>query len=115
MRRSGMGVDLAIRGDRRTLPAGIELSVYRVVQESLTNVLKHAGATNARVVLDYGDRELTVEIADDGHIAAGPATGGTGVAGMRERVSLCGGEFDAGRGAAGFTVRARIPIAAVAP
>jgi signal transduction histidine kinase len=112
MRRAGMVVDLAIRGTRRPLPAGIELSVYRVVQESLTNVLKHASALRARVVLDYRDRELLVEIADDGHAAIAPAIGGSGVAGMRERVSLCGGEFNAGRGDAGYTVRARIPLAA---
>jgi signal transduction histidine kinase len=112
MRRAGMVVDLAISGTRRPLPAGIELSVYRVVQESLTNVLKHSSASQARVVLEYGDRELIVEIADDGQSAALPATGGSGVAGMRERVSLCGGEFSAGRGGTGFTVRARIPLAA---
>jgi signal transduction histidine kinase len=112
MRRAGMTVDLAIRGDRRALPAGIELSVYRVVQESLTNVLKHASGSKVRVVLDYRDRELLVEIADDGHTTLAPATGGSGVAGMRERVSLCGGEFNASAGAAGFTVRARIPLAA---
>jgi signal transduction histidine kinase len=114
MRRAGMVVDLVIRGARRALPAGIELSVYRVVQESLTNVLKHASASKARVVLDYADRELTVEIADDGHAAVAPATGGSGMAGMRERVSLCGGEFNASRGVAGFTVRARIPLAGAA-
>ena len=113
MRRAGMLVDLSIRGDRRALPAGIELSVYRVVQESLTNVLKHASASKAQVMLDYRDRELIVEIADNGHTTAAPVTGGSGVAGMRERVSLCGGEFNAGRGAAGFTVRASIPLAAV--
>jgi signal transduction histidine kinase len=110
MRRAGMVVDLTIRGTRRALPAAIELSVYRVVQESLTNVLKHAGASKAGVVLDYRDLELIVEIADDGPGAAAAATGGSGVAGMRERVSLCGGEFNAGRGVGGFTVRARIPL-----
>jgi signal transduction histidine kinase len=112
MRRAGMVVELTVRGKRRALPAGIELSVYRVVQESLTNVLKHASASKARVVLDYRDRELIAEIADDGHPTAAVATGGSGVAGMRERVSLCGGEFDASRGDGGFTVRARIPLAA---
>ncbi len=112
MRRAGMVVDLTIRGRRRALPAGIELSVYRVVQESLTNVLKHASASKAGVVLDYRDRELIVEIADDGHTAAAATPGGSGVAGMRERISLCGGEFNAGRGVGGFTVRARIPLAA---
>jgi signal transduction histidine kinase len=112
MRRAGVVVDLAIVGARRPLPAGIELSVYRVVQESLTNVLKHAGASKARVVLNYGDRELIVDVENDARAASAPTTGGSGLAGMRERISLCGGELTAGRRDAGFAVCARIPIGA---
>ena len=112
MRLAGMVVDLTIRGARRPLPAGIELSAFRVVQESLTNVLKHANASKAQVIVDYSDRDLIVEIDDDGRPSATTGTGGSGLAGMRERVNLCGGEFKAGRGDAGFTVRARIPLAA---
>ena len=112
MRRAGVVVDLAIVGARRPLPAGIELSVYRVVQESLTNVLKHAGASKARVVLNYGDRELIVDVENDARATSAPTTGGSGLTGMRERISLCGGELTAGRRDAGFAVCARIPIGA---
>jgi|SRR5450631_85440 signal transduction histidine kinase len=110
VRRAGTVVDLEIGGARRPLPAGIELSAYRVVQEALTNVLKHASASKARVVLTYRDRELIIEIADNGRAPTAPATGGNGLVGMRERVALFGGELIAGPGDAGFTVRARIPL-----
>jgi signal transduction histidine kinase len=110
VRRAGMAVDLAIRGDRRPLPAGIEVSAYRVIQESLTNVLKHANASRARVALTYRDRELIIEIADDGRTAAPLASDGNGLLGMRERMALFGGELAAGRSGAGFTVRARVPL-----
>lgn len=96
------------------LHPGIDLSAYRIVQESLTNTITHARAARARVAVRYGDGELELEICDDG---AGPAANGSetgyghGLVGMRERVALYGGELWAGAGSeAGYTVRARIPI-----
>jgi signal transduction histidine kinase len=121
-------------GDVRELPASIDLSAYRIIQEALTNVVKHAQASRCDVLLDYGDDELRIEITDSGagvpalagavpaqgsgtgHRAAnhGSAWGGSGhgIIGMRERVSLLGGSFSAGPMAGyGFQVAARIPLA----
>ena len=111
MAKSGLDVALRIAGDRPAVPAGVDLSAYRVVQEALTNVLKHAGATRAVVEVAYGDREVTVVITDDGRGAEGPLTGGHGLVGMRERVAVHGGRLDAGPGAAGgFSVTACFPL-----
>ena len=101
-------------GEPRPLPAGLEVCVYRVVQEGLTNVVKHAGGAAARVGLRYGRGELVVTIVDDGR-AAHPAggTSGKGLIGMRERAMLYGGTLDAGREASGgFRVRLTLPIGA---
>ena len=112
VRDAGMPVELAIEGDVRALPRGIDLSAYRIVQEALTNALKHAGPASARVTIRYGAGELEIEIADDGAGAAAPAAGGHGLIGMRERVALFGGDLAAGRrGDGGYAVRARLPIA----
>ena len=112
VREAGMPVELAIEGDVRALPRGIDLSAYRIVQEALTNALKHAGPASARVTIRYGAGELEIEIADDGAGAAAPAAGGHGLIGMRERVALFGGDLAAGRrGDGGYAVRARLPIA----
>ena len=112
VREAGLPVELLVEGERRELPVGIELSAYRIVQEALTNALKHAGDAHATVRVRYRDDSLELEIADDG--AGGPtpvATGGHGLVGMRERVALYGGRFDAGRRASGgFQVRALLPI-----
>jgi signal transduction histidine kinase len=112
VREAGLPVDLRIDGEPRDLPVGIELSAYRIVQEALTNALKHAGEAHASVRIHYGPDSLELEIVDDG--AGGPARaagGGHGLVGMRERVALYGGRLDAGRTAAGgFTVRALLPI-----
>jgi signal transduction histidine kinase len=113
VREAGMPVDLRVEGERRPLPAGVDLSAYRIVQEALTNALKHAGPARARVTVRYGREALDIEIADDG---AGRASGngdggGHGLVGMRERVLLFGGDLDAGHGrAGGYTVRARLPL-----
>jgi signal transduction histidine kinase len=89
------------------------LSVYRIVQEALTNTLKHAGPATAWVCLDYGKDALEVTVRDDGYgqSTGAEASGGHGLLGMRERVHLFGGDFSAGPGqAGGFTVHARFPL-----
>ena len=105
----GLRVELTIEGEPRELPAGVELSAFRIVQEALTNTLKHAHASRADVRLRYTDGGLEMEIADDG-VASTPTGGGRGLVGMRERAALLGGELTAGpRPAGGFSVRARMP------
>ena len=94
------------------MPAPVATAVYRVVQESLTNTVRHAGATRATVSLHYGAADVVVEVADNGGGAGHPAEG-NGIMGMRERVAALGGALTAGpdpRG--GFRVRATIPIVA---
>jgi signal transduction histidine kinase len=111
VREAGLPVEYSVDGERRNLPVGIELSAYRIVQEALTNALKHAGQARAAVHVRYGPDCLELEITDDG--AGAPAEvpgGGHGLAGIRERVSLYGGKFDAStqRGG-GFAVRVLLP------
>ena len=110
VRHAGMPVDLEVSGARRPLPGGIELSAYRVVQESLTNVLKHANASRARVAVDFGTEQLRLEISDDGDGSLVTGASGNGLAGMRERLDLYGGDFSAGPRSRGFAVTARIPL-----
>jgi len=109
---AGLPVELEVLGERRELPLGIELSAYRIVQEALTNALRHAGDARATVRVRYGADQLELEVVDDGAGVAEPvASGGHGLVGMRERVALYGGRFDAGRkGDRGFTVRVVLPI-----
>jgi signal transduction histidine kinase len=115
----GLAVKVRVEGVRPELPAGVDLSAYRIVQEALTNVVRHAGPTRAQVVVCYGDREIAVEITDDGKGA--PSDGrtakvGHGIIGMRERVALFGGDLEAGpRPGGGFRVAARLPFAADRP
>ena len=95
------------------LPAAVDVSVYRIVQEALTNVLKHAGPARAEVTVGCADSAVTIEVTDDGPgNPAPPAPGsGQGLAGMRERVAVFGGDLRAGpRPGGGFTVCARLPI-----
>jgi signal transduction histidine kinase len=110
VRAAGPEVDLQVHGDISTLPAGADLAAYRVVQEALTNVLKHAKSRRARVVINRSPTEVRVEIVDDG--VGGPvSTSGHGLIGMRERVDMFGGEFEAGSlPDGGFRVDARIPL-----
>lgn len=114
MRDAGMMAELVVRGRRRTLPSGQDLCAYRVAQESLTNVLKHAAAAAAEVVVDYGARELTLTVADDGAAktsSAGKRGNPHGIRGMRERAELYGGTLKAGhRASGGFEVVLRLPI-----
>jgi signal transduction histidine kinase len=109
---AGLPVELRVDGEPRSLPVGIELSAYRIVQEALTNALKHAGDAHATVHIRYGADSLELEIVDDG--AGAPvhvSSGGHGLVGMRERVALYGGRLDASRPASGgFAVRVVLPL-----
>ncbi|MEA2141631.1 MAG: hypothetical protein QOI64_61 [Solirubrobacteraceae bacterium] len=112
VRRAGLAVGLRTEGERRVLPDGVGLSVYRIVQEALTNVLKHASAGRAEVVIGFAPDAVDVVISDDGHGAASRNGAGHGLVGMRERVALYGGAFSAGPGPdGGFVVRAHLPLA----
>jgi signal transduction histidine kinase len=116
--KAGLAVKLRVNGTRPPLPAGVDLSAYRIVQEALTNVVKHAGPARAHVVVDYRDQDVRVEVTDDGRGAMTSASDGRvgaghGLIGMRERVAAFGGDFQAGpRPGGGFRVAARLPLAA---
>jgi signal transduction histidine kinase len=113
--QTGLSVDLEITGDVRPLPADVDLCAYRIVQESLTNVLRHAGDDRARVAIGYGERNVLLEIANAaGRIAATTlADGGHhGIGGMRERARQAGGELSVENAAGRFTVRAQLPVGA---
>ncbi|MGA5280561.1 sensor histidine kinase [Streptomyces griseoincarnatus] len=115
-RRAGLEVSVREEGAARALPPGVDLTAYRIVQEALTNVTKHAAGRGARVGLDWGGGRLTVTISDDGGAAAGPPAlsdrpPGYGLIGMRERAAAVGGELTAGpRPEGGFLVTARLPL-----
>jgi signal transduction histidine kinase len=111
VRATGLEIALEVEGAPRPLPAAVDLSAYRIVQEALTNTLKHAGAAHATVRVRYGS-QLDLEIRDDGSGAAnGNGNGGSGLIGMRERVTVLGGSVDTGpRPGGGYRVSARIPI-----
>jgi signal transduction histidine kinase len=121
---AGVHVDLRVSGNRRTVPAGVDLSAFRIIQEALTNVVKHAATPDCRVTVDYRDEELRLEIIDDGRgcalpvgvsgggaSAAGTVPSGHGLIGMGERAHLCGGQFSAGPlPERGFRVAAVLPL-----
>jgi signal transduction histidine kinase len=112
VREAGLPVELTVAGEVRLLPASLDLTAYRLVQEALTNTLKHAGKTRATVIVEYGADALAIEVLDDGR-GVTPATvgGGRGLVGMRERVATFRGELVAGpRAEGGFAVRARLPL-----
>jgi signal transduction histidine kinase len=112
VREAGLPVELRVEGERRELPVGVELSAYRIVQEALTNALKHAGEARAVVHVRYRIDSLELEIVDDGAGDAAPiSSGGHGLVGMRERVALYGGRLDTGRRpSGGFSIRVLLPI-----
>jgi signal transduction histidine kinase len=111
VRRAGLAVELNVQGTPRRLPEALDLSAYRIVQEALTNTLKHAHASRAAIVVRYGEDDLDVEVTDDGVGSNGTATDGRGLIGMRERVALFGGDLRAGTASGGgYTVRARLPL-----
>jgi signal transduction histidine kinase len=111
-RDAGLDVELHVEGRAGPLAPGVDLTAFRLVQEGLTNALKHGGRGRARVILRWSPDILEVEVANriaDGGAAHGLASGGQGLIGMRERVALCGGELRAGPIGRGFVVRARLP------
>lgn len=113
VREAGLPVQLTVEGTRRALPSSLDLTAYRIVQESLTNTLKHAGRTRARVEIRFEDDALAIAVLDEGRgVRAGAAVGGgRGLLGMRERVLIFGGELRAGpRAEGGFAVHARLPL-----
>jgi signal transduction histidine kinase len=122
VRQAGLTVDLTVRGQARELPATVELNAYRIIQESLTNSLKHAGPTRTAVVLDYRSDSLDIEVSDHGPSGPAPAArdagacSGYGLIGMQQRVALLGGELTAGsEDQHGFRVAAHLPMAGVVP
>ncbi len=107
---AGVRVDVQWRGPRRPLPAEVDLSAFRIIQEAVTNVVRHADAAGCQVLIDHHDEELSIVISDDGRGGA-IAASGYGIAGMRERASLLGGQLAAGpRPGGGFRVAARLPV-----
>ncbi|MEU5864586.1 sensor histidine kinase [Nonomuraea sp. NPDC047529] len=110
-RSTGVPATVTVTGDRRDLPAEVDRAAYRIVQEALTNVSKHAGPATASVRVDYGKEELTVQVDDDGRANGDPCDPGVGLLGMRERVTALGGRLRTGpRPEGGFTVRAELPL-----
>ena len=111
IRAAGLQVEVVTRGEPRPLPAGVDLAAYRLVQEALTNVIKHAGSASARVSLEWAPDGLVVEVADDGRGGTRDAvSAGHGLVGMRERVAIYGGSLETGsRPGGGFVVRAHLP------
>jgi signal transduction histidine kinase len=121
VREAGLPVTLRVEGDPCPVPRALDLSAYRIVQEALTNTLKHAGPAPTEIVLRYGGSHVELAITDTGAAGrpgGGMAPGGTGaghgLVGMRERVAMLGGELEAAPAAGGFAVRARLPLTAPA-
>jgi signal transduction histidine kinase len=120
VRQAGVDVEVSTVGEPCDLPSGVDLSAYRIVQEALTNAVKHAGPTTARVRISYEPGWLELVVSDDGPSETGtprPALsgdgsgdGGHGLLGIRERVAILGGTFEAGPSGSGFEVRARLPL-----
>jgi signal transduction histidine kinase len=111
MRRVGLPTELSIEGEPRPLAAGVDVSAYRIVQEALTNTLKHARPARARVLVRYGRDHIELEVVDDGRRRTNGSQGGHGILGMRERARLYGGTLETGRReGGGFSVRARLPV-----
>jgi signal transduction histidine kinase len=113
VRKAGLSVSLAVDGERAQLPGAVDVSAYRIVQEALTNALKHAGPARARVRVHCAGDAVTIEVRDDGSGTTGTASepGGHGLVGMRERAAVLGGELRAGpEPGGGFAVRATLPL-----
>ena len=108
--RAGVRVEVRIEGTPTKLPAGLDLSAYRIVQEALTNVVRHAGPATARVAVRYGPGQVALEVVDDGR-GGDPGDQGHGITGMRERAALYGGTLEAGPlPGGGFRVAATLPV-----
>jgi signal transduction histidine kinase len=112
LRAAGLRVDCAVEGARRELAPAVDASAYRIVQEALTNVLRHSGTDRATLRIRYGDRALELEVCDDGRATPGASrAGGSGLIGMRERALLHGGSFASGRSErGGFRVHVSLPV-----
>lgn len=111
VRDAGLPVELTVEGDPVRLPPGVDLSAYRIVQEALTNALRHAGPAHAWVAVRYDGDDVEIEVENDGRSDNEGVAGGHGLVGMRERVALCGGELKAGpRKGGGFSISARLPV-----
>jgi signal transduction histidine kinase len=111
VRESGLDVDLTVEGKPAKLPASVDLAGYRLVQEGLTNTLKHAQADRAEVLVRYGNGEVELVVADDGNGKGGGDGSGHGLVGLRERIAVVGGQLEAGpRTGGGYEVRARLPM-----
>jgi signal transduction histidine kinase len=111
VREAGLPVQLRVEGDPLPLPAGLDLTAYRLVQEGLTNALKHARAQHAEVLVHYSDGHVELTVSDDGRGAGDRDGGGHGLVGMRERITVYGGELEAGpRPEGGYRLRARLPV-----
>ena len=119
--QAGVEVALAVQGPQRSLDAGVELTAYRIVQESLTNVLKHSAATRASVAVTYRENSVDIEVRDDGtggrvRVGEDAGSGGHGLLGLRERTRLLGGELDYGPvDGRGFRVAAHLPSSSMEP
>lgn len=109
-RGTGLEVDLEVSGHQPLLPAGLDLTAYRIVQEALTNVRRHSRATTARVAMHFGPEALEISVADTGPARLPDDEPGHGLVGMRERVALFGGRVETDAGERGFTVRAVLPL-----
>jgi signal transduction histidine kinase len=108
---TGLPVDVTVEGEPFELPPGIDVSAYRIVQEALTNALKHAGPARAHVIVRYSPEELELEVLDDGAGSGNGGGSGHGLAGLRERVAVYGGQLESGRRAeGGYALRARLPL-----
>ncbi|GAB1639747.1 hypothetical protein KRMM14A1259_01700 [Krasilnikovia sp. MM14-A1259] len=108
---AGLPVELRWQGDRRALPPEVDIAAYRIIQEAITNVVRHAGARTCRVTVEYQDEELVIEVLDDGTGVADTTGAGFGLIGMSERVGLLHGDFCAQpRPNGGFRVSARLPM-----
>jgi signal transduction histidine kinase len=117
VRAAGIDVRVRVQGERFPLPPGLDLTAYRIVQEALTNVLKHAGARRVEVMLTYRNAQLEVAVSDDGRGEPHASTSGAGhgLLGMRERATVFGGQVSAGvRPEGGWRVHARLPVSAEA-
>jgi len=111
VRDAGLPVEVRIEGTPSALPPPLDLSAFRIVQEALTNALKHAGPARADVTIRYQRATVELEVRDDGAGSSNGGSTGHGLIGMRERVAMFGGELEAGRrGGGGFSVRARLPL-----
>jgi signal transduction histidine kinase len=110
VRATGLDVEVEIEGSPHPVPAPVDLSAYRIIQEALTNTIKHAHAAHARVSVRYGD-DLHLEIRDDGHGAQNGQLAGHGLTGMRQRATMLGGSIETRSSASGgYLVTARLPL-----